>query len=230
MSDRWPIHTIVFDLDDTLYLERDFVLSGFAAVDRWLRRERGVDGFLDRAGQVFGQGARGRIFDTVLAELGLDASPEEVGRLVAVYREHEPKLTLLADSESALTWAVQKFQLGLITDGYAAVQKRKICALGLESRIACRLVTDEWGRDFWKPHPEAYRRVMAHYPAPAAGYVYLGDNPRKDFLAPRALGWRTVRIRRPEGEHHNYVASAEEDAEREIASLREIESLFAPWE
>lgn len=230
MSDRWPIHTIVFDLDDTLYLERDFVLSGFAAVDCWLQSERGAAGFLDRAGRMFAEGARGRIFDTVLTEMGLDASPEEIGRLVAVYREHKPALTLLPDSDSALTWAAQTFQLGLITDGYAAVQVRKIRALRLETRIACRVVTDEWGREFWKPNPEAYRRVMAHFPAPAAGYVYLGDNPRKDFVAPRALGWRTVRVRRPGGEHTRYVAGPGEDAEREITSLREIESLFVPWE
>jgi putative hydrolase of the HAD superfamily len=229
MSDRWPIHTIVFDLDDTLFLERDFVLSGFAAVDRWLRSQRRVEGFAERAGRVFGEGARGRIFDTVLRELGLDASPAEVERLVSVYREHEPQLALLPDSESALGWAAANFQLGLITDGYASVQKRKIRALGLESRIACRIVTDDWGREHWKPSPTPYQRVMAHFPGPAPGYVYLGDNPRKDFLAPRALGWRTIRLRRPDGEHAAYAARAEEDAEREITSLREIESLFVAW-
>ena len=26
-------------------------------------------------------------------------------------------------------------------------------------------------------------------------YVYVGDNPRKDFLAPNSLGWFTVGIR-----------------------------------
>ena len=32
---------VTFDLDDTLYLERDFVRSGFAAVGAWLATERG---------------------------------------------------------------------------------------------------------------------------------------------------------------------------------------------
>ncbi len=154
MSDRWPIHTVVFDLDDTLYLERDFVLSGFAAVDRWLSSARGVEGFGERAGRIFREGARGRIFDTVLAELGLHAAPAEVERLVAVYREHTPTVSLMPDAEAALAWAAEAFQLGLITDGCAAVQRRKICALGLEARIACRIVTDEWGRESWKPSPE----------------------------------------------------------------------------
>ena len=35
---------IVFDLDDTLYLERDYVLSGLGAVGRWARNALGIDG------------------------------------------------------------------------------------------------------------------------------------------------------------------------------------------
>jgi putative hydrolase of the HAD superfamily len=228
MSERWPIHTIVFDLDDTLYLERDFVLSGFAAVDRWLQRERGVRGFAGRAGRRFAEGERGRIFDAVLGELGLDAASAEVDRLVAVYREHEPEIALLPDAAEALAWAGTSFQLALITDGYAAVQRRKIRALALEACIPCRVVTDDWGREFWKPSPAPYRRVMEHFPGLPEGYVYVGDNPRKDFLAPRALGWRTVRVRRPGGEHAGYSATAEENAEREIASLRELETFLVP--
>ena len=37
---------IVFDLDDTLYLERDFVRSGFAAVDRWVSDRFAISGLL----------------------------------------------------------------------------------------------------------------------------------------------------------------------------------------
>jgi FMN phosphatase YigB (HAD superfamily) len=30
-------------------------------------------------------------------------------------------------------------------------------------------------------------------------HVYIGDNLKKDFAAPRALGWHTVCVRRPDG-------------------------------
>ena len=49
MSRRWPIHTLVFDLDDTLYLEREYALSGFRAVGDWLRQTRGLIDFEARA-------------------------------------------------------------------------------------------------------------------------------------------------------------------------------------
>ena len=47
--------------------------------------------------------------------------------------------------------------------------------------------------------------------------AYLGDNPRKDFTAPRRLGWRTARVRRAEGEHASVAGSG--GAEVECPSL-----------
>lgn len=40
-----PSILVIFDLDDTLFLERDFVRSGFAAVGRWMARTIGISNF-----------------------------------------------------------------------------------------------------------------------------------------------------------------------------------------
>ena len=39
---------LVFDLDDTLYPEREFALSGFRAAGRWAAAELGVEGSTPR--------------------------------------------------------------------------------------------------------------------------------------------------------------------------------------
>jgi putative hydrolase of the HAD superfamily len=229
MTEPWRIHTVVFDLDDTLYPERDYVLSGFAAVDRWLCDHRGLDGFREQAESLFSNGSRGRIFDEALMALGQSPDPELITGMVETYRQHVPQLSLCSDAAEALGWATEAgFNLGLITDGYQGVQERKVSALGLAARIPCRIVTDALGREFWKPSPEAFRRVMAHYGGEASGFVYVADNPRKDFIGARTLGWRTVRIRRQGGEHSAYEPSDIEAAEKEITSLRELKSLLVP--
>src|SRR4051812_6149568 len=98
-SDR----AVIFDLDDTLYREHDYVRSGFAAVARRLAAEpaappeRELYGALE---QEWRRNGRGRVFDAVLADTGLAV---DVGELVAVYREHEPQLTLYPDAERALS-------------------------------------------------------------------------------------------------------------------------------
>jgi putative hydrolase of the HAD superfamily len=228
MIDPRSAHTIAFDLDDTLYPECDFVLSGFAAVDGWLRQTHSAQNFAVCAGKLYAAGRRGKIFDEALPLIGVEPTPGLVVKLVEIYRAHEPKLKLFPDAAEILGWAAPHFRLALITDGYAEVQIRKIRALGLESIISCRIITDELGRSHWKPSPEPYRRVMAQYPGPADGYVYVADNPRKDFIGAKQLGWRTVRVRRPGGEHADYVPTEAEAPDGEITNLLSLRQLVLP--
>ena len=227
MADPWAINTLVFDLDDTLYPERDYVFSGFRAVGEWMSDRHGVSGFGTRAQARFAGGERGRVFDSTLADFGMEASPALIGELVEVYRNHQPRINLFPDAFVALEWASGRFNVALITDGYASVQEKKITALGLERWIPCRIITDALGRHNWKPSPAAYRAVMDFFSGPAGGFVYIGDNPRKDFIGARRLGWRTIRIIRPEGEHANYQPAAHEAAEIEITSLDDLDRLLA---
>lgn len=228
MSESWPIHTVVFDVDDTLFPERQFVLGGFAAAGEWLRDRRQVDGFAARATELFEAGRRGRIFDEALGLLGIGTDADLVSELIRVYREHRPRLALFPDAQRVLHSLVGRVNVALITDGFARVQRNKIAALGLDPRIELHVVTDELGgREYWKPNPEAFCVVMRHYPGPPAGFVYVADNPRKDFIAPRALGWRTVRVRRSGGEHYDYFATAAEAAEVTISELTELMALLA---
>lgn len=227
MSDPWLIRTLVFDLDDTLYAERDYVLSGFEAAGRWLRETHAIEGFAAAAGVLFESGVRGTIFDAALQQLRCPPGAVAVSELVRVYREHAPKLALLPEAAACLAWARPRFSLALLTDGYAAVQQKKIASLGLASIIGCRIITDELGREFWKPHPAGFRRIMTQFPMSPDQFVYVADNPRKDFIAPRSLGWKTVQIRRPGGEHASYEPAPHEAADREIASLVELRSIIS---
>lgn len=226
MSKYWPIHTLVFDLDDTLYLEREFVRSGFAVIDSWVNERFQRNGFFAAAWRCFEQGKRGRIFDEALAELEVPNARELVPEMIAVYRGHEPQIQLCPDARDILDWAAGRFHLAIITDGYAAVQRRKLQALGLEGRDIFSVVTDELGRDCWKPSPLGFRRVMERFGGEAFEFAYVADNPRKDFLAPKALGWRTIRIRRSSGEHCAYTASSEEEAEMTVGDLSSLRDLL----
>ena len=78
---------VVFDLDDTLFPERQYVLSGFRAVDAWLREAKGLDGFYDRATALLDAGSRGNIFDFALATLGCRGAKALTDTLVKIYRD-----------------------------------------------------------------------------------------------------------------------------------------------
>nr|WP_310524353.1 HAD family hydrolase [Polymorphobacter sp.] len=193
---------IVLDLDDTLYLEREFVRSGYAALGGWMQQRFGVTDFAERAAWVFETGDRSRVFDAVLAGYGLETQAGLIATLVSLYQCHSPQIALAPDAAAWLEQHRHRTRLAIITDGPAATQTNKLRALGLDGGgIAPLVCTGQWGRAYWKPHHRGFEHVMAHYRCAGSDCVYVADNPAKDFIAPRALGWRTVQIVRPGAIH-----------------------------
>lgn len=209
---------IAFDMDDTLYLERDYVRSGFSAVQSWMETVCGPNDFASVAWKLFEEGQRGVIFNLALSKLGVgDASL--VPEMVDVYRAHRPSIGLLPDAKSFLTrCCASGHATALITDGPPVSQKHKIDALGLGAYTDRIVVTGEWGGEFSKPHPRAYSVVQEGWAAHDC--VFIGDNPSKDFAAPMKLGWaRSFRVRRVGALH---VSVPTPDGCREVASLATV--------
>ena len=214
------LELLVLDLDDTLFLERDYVRSGFAAAGAWARAELGVPDLAERAWAAFEAGARRTVFDEVLRACGVRADAGLVRRLVDVYRTHAPALALLPDARALLDAAAARgLALAGVTDGPAASQRAKARALGLERWLAPLLFTAELGEGLGKPHPHAFALAQQAHGVAAARCAYVADNPAKDFRAPHALGWRTVRVRRAGGLHAGVPSGPD--------VLREVEDLWA---
>ncbi len=215
---------VVFDMDDTLFPERQYVLSGFRAVDAALAG-RGAPGFYGRAQAHFEGGSRGNIFDLVLAELGVAVEPGLVEWMVRVYREHRPELSLFEDAKWALDFFRARGPLGLVSDGPLISQRNKFEALKVGGCFAAVVFSDELGRDHWKPSPSPFLRIMERIPGGADEYVYVADNPTKDFLAPRQLGWATIQVARPGGVHRAPAPGPEFDAEFVVDTLFALEKM-----
>lgn len=218
------VRAIVFDLDDTLYSERAYAFSGFAAVARWLR-ERYACPFDPelRMQALFETDFRPKVFDQLLVEMGLGPSVATVAEMVSCYRSHTPAIALCSDAAAALERWSGQFRFGLISDGPAEAQRRKIDALGLAGRMERIILTDRWGREYWKPHPRAFLAMQEFWGWGQASLLYVGDNPSKDFLAPRQLGWQTLRICRREGIYSSLSSPGGGDADRSVSSLDLVE-------
>jgi putative hydrolase of the HAD superfamily len=220
-----PNTRIVFDIDDTLYLERDYVWSGFAAVGRLVLREFGKAGFAESAWEKFRSGARGRIFDEVVAELGVGGGRRTVSRLVAEYRGHAPAISLLPDAVSFLEKEFGRRPLGCITDGPEESQEAKVRALALHSWLKPIILTAALGPRCGKPSLVSYKRMQKELRGLGECFVYVGDNPLKDFAGAARLGWYTVRIRRAGSLHE--VEPNGPDVMREIRELGELFDVVA---
>ena len=218
---------LVFDLDDTLYLERDFAFSGFCAVGEWLRATKGIEAFSSHCEALFVAGRRSRIFDEALEKLGLPPDEKLIAALVDRYRHHTPTITLAPDAQRYLNRDDGKCRRAIITDGPAATQMAKIGALGLDRLVDHIICTDIWGRAFWKPHERAFEATETWAGATGAQLVYVADNPAKDFIAPRRRGWRTVQIVRPDRVHVVEAAQPSHRAHVTIENFDQFDACLA---
>lgn len=212
---------VLLDLDDTLYPEREFARGGFRAAAESLAAavHRPADELFAICWQRFETGVRGSIFDGILAELNVPHDTTLIDKLVRAYRLHEPQLVLFDDADRLLTSMASQYGLGLLTDGPADVQRRKVKALGLPRRIEAIVYSDDFGREHWKPSPIPYLELLRKLHVDPSHAVYVGDNPKKDFIGARRLGLQTVRIRRPQTEHGHLEAQPGFEADHEIATL-----------
>lgn len=178
---------VAFDLDDTLYPEYDFVVSGYRAVAELLPQNDRQRAF-EVMSQAYDDGVNP--FDALVAATRCTVS---IADMVAAYRYHKPTLRL----EPTVRMALQRLAdagvgLALITDGRTATQRNKIEALGLDGFFGNQVyISEAEGVD--KTSMQSFERVMAMFPAER--YAYVGDNPAKDFAAPNRLGWLTVCLR-----------------------------------
>jgi putative hydrolase of the HAD superfamily len=206
---------VVFDIDDTLYLERDYVRSGFEAVGAHVQRRFGVDKFAAAAWALFEGGVRGQTLDLAWRQVSGDPSPA-IEHLVRIYREHDPAIELLPDSERTLSDLRHRgVHLAIVTDGPRKSQRAKVAALGLDALVDHVVVTDELGPGRGKPDPAGFEQVEATFGARGRELVYVADNPAKDFVAPASLGWATVRVRRPGALHASRSSPRGVDADVE---------------
>ncbi|AOY91526.1 hypothetical protein BKK79_06635 [Cupriavidus sp. USMAA2-4] len=174
---------VVLDLDDTLYKEADYQISGIQAVCQQVREIYGLEVTEDIL--ELKQHGGGDIFEGICRLAGLPSRTKE--SLLWIYRLHEPKIALSHETREAVLRMQSEFlSVAILTDGRSISQRKKLRALELEHIPV--YISEEHGSE--KPDPLRFRLIMRDFPAEK--YLYVGDNPSKDFIAPNLLGWDTA--------------------------------------
>ena len=190
---------VCFDLDDTLYKEVDYLKSAYREISQYAvahcpvdtdsRRRLSDEGYLQMM-TAYQQGDNA--FAVLNSWLGLHIP---ISDYLTLYRNHVPKI-VLSDEVKRLLDVLYKegVILGLVTDGRSVQQRNKLKALGLYFYIDNEdiVISEEFGSE--KPALANYTYFMKRYPA-CRDFTYVGDNPKKDFIAPNRLGWQTICLR-----------------------------------
>lgn len=167
----------VFDLDDTLMYEIDYLKSAYNEI----ALELGHENLYPQMLNWYKDGTD--VFEIIAHKFNIKKS-----NLIQSYRNHLPEIQLRKDTEELLRKIkANGHYLGLITDGRSVTQRNKLKALGIESIFNQIIISEEYGSA--KPEARNYEAFLGNH---SSDYYYIGDNVKKDFVTPNALGWKTI--------------------------------------
>jgi len=196
---------VIFDLDDTLYPEIDYVISGFKVVSSIISRDYNMnqETIFKKMKSLFKIDTN-NVFDRLLNSINVNYNKDYIMDLVENYRKHLPKIKIYEDADYIIKYLYsENYKLGIITDGYKIAQKNKLKALNINKYFDCIIITDELGKEYWKPHRKSYEIVKNSLKVKYQEMIYVGDNITKDFVAPNKLGITSVLISREKGVYYN---------------------------
>ena len=207
------IKAVIFDLDDTLCPEIEYVKSGFKAISKEFKDEK----LFDLLYSLF-KSDRANVYQRA------GFSNEEIKKCIEIYRNHKPELTLSKDARDVLLYLKSLgIKLGIITDGRPEGQRNKIEALGLSEYVDCIIVTDELGGvEFRKPNTKAFKIMKEKLSVEFREMIYVGDNPIKDFIAPKKLGMESCYFYTVDG----LYTTEDCDIENKITDMKQLKTVI----
>ncbi|MFH1642144.1 MAG: HAD family hydrolase [Nanoarchaeota archaeon] len=215
------IKAIIFDMDDTLYEEQQFVMSGFRAVSEHLAAKYNLDcsNIFKILKHDFENGIRKKNFNILLKKLKLN---ESLDHLIRIYREHIPKISLCPDAEQILKIYKGKLKLGLLTDGHIKTQNNKINSLDIRKYFDV-IVINDITKGVSKANKEVFVKTLSMLKIKSENTLFIGDNPLKDFIGASQAGIISIRINRGSGEYDKLVG---DQADFTISTLLDIPKII----
>ena len=171
------IEGVIFDLDDTLYPETSYIKSGFSIIEKEFNLEK------NSLFKLFKQGLKP--LDIVFK------NNKDKEKALELYRNHIPNIKLYPGILGLINYLKEhNIFVGIITDGRVTGQNNKIKALNLN--VDKIIITDSLGIEFRKPNDISFRMMSVYSNLDYSKMIYIGDNSKKDFIAPNKLGIKTL--------------------------------------
>mgnify|MGYP002828980646 CR=1 FL=1 len=176
---------IVFDLDDTLYKEINFVKSAYFFINQYIKSKFNID-LSKKIKKCLNDDIN--FYEYINENLNKNQI-FSIEKYLELYRYHFPEIKLSKDSIIFLDkLSANNLDFSILTDGRSISQRNKIKALGLDNLAKNIIISEETG--FEKPHLNNFKILERIYPRKKL--IYIADNTSKDFLAPNSLNWETI--------------------------------------
>lgn len=174
---------IVFDLDDTLYNELDYLKSAYKSIALYLEP---MDWKALYSKMFSMYRYKFNVFGFLASSYNI-----EILTLIDMYRNHQPNIQLFDGVLDVLEAIKSKNgKIAIITDGRSKTQRTKIESLGILNYFDKIIISEEIGSE--KPNIANFKAIENSLSGNT--YYYIADNLKKDFVAPNILGWRSAAL------------------------------------
>ncbi len=190
------VKAVIFDLDDTLISERQYIESGYRHISKVLSKKlnKNEDELYQLLLNLLDESPK-NVFNRLFDKLEIAYTKDSIIELVNEYRNHFPNIEFFPDVLPCLKKLRERgIKIGIITDGYANAQRQKLKAVKAYDYFDEIIITDALGREYWKPHPKAFEMMKERLNVKFDEMVYVGDNPEKDFYISNIHPVKTIRI------------------------------------
>lgn len=221
------VKAFIFDLDDTLYPQKEYSRQCLFATAGYISKVSGVsveliekkfNEILDKNGIEYKY-----TFNDLFEAIGFDGMPY-LKKILELFRACKPKLELFDNALEVLTKLNDNFRLALLTDGYEKVQYFKVKELGLNDFFEEILVTFTLGEENRKPSVMPYQIMLEKLGLEPFECVYVGNDPKRDFIACKRLGMKSLRIN--QGDYKDLFLGQEHDADFCVNDIIDIMDLL----
>jgi putative hydrolase of the HAD superfamily len=191
------IGSVIFDFDNVLYDEKDYIYAAFRRIARFLSErcrfsENEVYSKLvcdfEKKGSLYT-----KLFNDAVDDLGLDQNL--VPEILRLYATVDSPIELFPETtKTLLSLRHLGLKLALVTNGNDRIQHNKVRLLGVEKFFDVVIYARETPSAKEKPDPEVYNLALQKLGMGAGEAVCVGDNPYTDFWGAKKLGILTVRV------------------------------------
>jgi putative hydrolase of the HAD superfamily len=193
------LRAAIFDLDDTIFDHSTVMQASLEHVSCVHNLPHGfVPAFLVANKAMWADYERGKLSRDEIRYGRMGAALAEIGRpdldaktLMEEYFAHySSQQRLFPGALDCLRKLGCIIKLGIITNGFVDVQKKKLEKTGLAELVDAVLISEETGRI--KPHPDVFRMALEQLGITPEEALYIGDSYASDIVGAESAGIRTI--------------------------------------
>ena len=181
------LKAIGFDLDNTLYDQRDFEFFAYEKISELVSNKYAINKneYFNSLCELFYAKEKDKTFDKAMistnSTLPNDWNSFVKIKILPLYRTVKPNLKLNEGSKKLLElFHDNNLIVVLITNGNSRIQNNKIDSLGIRNCFNKIYISDDYGKDARKPNLKMFKMMLEDFHLRPEECIYVGDSESLD--------------------------------------------------